>query len=219
MRDAHLNKSLLLAACVVLAMIAVPGIGSAQTKPIPGDAPRLARAASNLMPLGRVLEAAAAEDPKWPINDKPDAMDATQLACVRQNLRQPQFEAMMTKRAEDYVRDNPARVADDIAILEGGGGQLFARMINEGIAAGREKRQVDIVKVVGASKPDEIAGMMTLANDPRYQPLRELIGFNQSISNGETGKAAGESAALTFMLPMLMGALTTCNVPASALMK
>ena len=87
MRDAHLNKSLLLAACVVLAMIAVPGIGSAQTKPIPGDAPRLARAASNLMPLGRVLEAAAAEDPKWPINDKPDAMDATQLACVRQIIQ------------------------------------------------------------------------------------------------------------------------------------
>lgn len=205
---------------IVVLALGVSGAAVAQQgASAPADAPRLARAASALMPLGRVLEAAAAEDPKWPINEKPDALDATQLACVRQNLRQPQFEAMMTKRAEDYVRDNPARVADDIAILEGGGGQLFARMINEGIAAGREKRQVDIVKVVGASKPDEIAGMMTLANDTRYQPLRELIGFNQSISNGETGKAAGESAALTFMLPMLTGAMTTCNVPASALMK
>lgn len=207
-------------ACVVLLAFGLPGgVLAQQSVQSTPDAARLARAASHLMPLGRVLEAAAAEDPKWPINHKPDAMDATQLACVRQNLRQPQFQELMAKRAADYVRDNPARVADDIRLLEGGGGQLFARMINEGIVAGREKREVDIMKVVGASKPEDIAGMMTLANDPRQQPLRELIGFNQTISNGETGKAAGENAALTFMLPMLMAAMTTCNVPASALMK
>lgn len=213
----------MLVACTLVVGVASAWNAVAETSPQSVDAARLGQAAAKMMPLGYALETAAQDDPLWPIAETPDALNATQLACVRSNLRQPQFQAMMEKRAKDYVRDNPARAADDLKLLEGGGGQLFARMVTEGIKSERNNAnastKVDMTALMLGSKPDDIAGMMALASDPQNQPLRVLIGFDQSITDSDSGKEAGQSAAMTFMMPMLMNAMTTCNVPASALLK
>ncbi len=203
--------------CVLGAVLALlPAALSAQSV---SDASRLARAAAPLMPLGKVLEDAATADPVWPFTENPGDVDAAQLACVRGNLREPQFLAFMEERAADYIRAHPDRVVDDIALLEGGGGKLFARLISEGIAAGSAKREMDLGAVMGQAQPGDLTAMLALSSEPRYQPVRELIGINQAMNGGESSKAAGESAALTFVLPMLMNAMTTCNVPVSALTK
>lgn len=204
---------------LLLAIVLAPSGAFGQAAAMPNDATRLGQAAARMMPLGDVLEAAAKDDPTWPITGKPNVMDARQLACVRENLGERQFQEMMVKRAESYVHENPARIAEDLRLLEGGGGQLFARMVSEGIKAQRGKQEMDANQLMVGATPEDIAGMMALASDPRNQPLRVLIGFDQTITNGDSGKRAGHSAALTFMVPMLMGAMSACNVPTSALLK
>lgn len=212
-------KIVFVSCALVIGLIALSGIESKASPSDAVDASRLGQAAARMMPLGDVMEMAAKDDPMWPIADKPGAMDAKQLACVRGNLGPLQFQDMMVKRATDYIRDNPARAADDLRLLEGGGGQLFARMVKEGINAERGKREVDMAGLLAGATPNDIAGMMALSSDPKNQPLRVLIGFDQAVTNGDSGKRAGESAAMTFMLPMLMSAMTACEVPASAFLK
>lgn len=39
-----------------------------------------------LVPMGRIFEMLAKEDPKWPMQDKPDAVTPAQLSCLRAEL-------------------------------------------------------------------------------------------------------------------------------------
>ena len=84
-----------LIACAWMLAIASPSPAMAQQTV---DASRFAQAAARMMPLGQVLEGAAKDDPTWPITEKPGVMDARQLACVRDNLTDRQFQALAAGR-------------------------------------------------------------------------------------------------------------------------
>ena len=160
------------------------------------------------------MEMLAEKMPKWPIQEHPEVMSDMQLTCVRAHLREVDFHRSLSDRVDAYVRDNPSRIEDDIKLLEGSGGILYGRLIQMGIDAEATGKKPDVQKITSELKPEEVRDIFTLRSDARYRLLRELMGMSVTPDPND-GTESGKQIAKTFMVPMLLNAMSTCNVPMS----
>ena len=174
---------------------------------------RMTDAAVRVMPIGRIMEMAAAGNPAWP-GSADSRLDAERLACLRGNLGTSAYRKVVARRVADYARAEPARFADDLAVLEGDAGRLFAKLMSAGMESkfSGGANRFDPDALLKDETPEALAQMVLLANDPLYTPLRAMLGIGAQIVDGESGRKVGQAAGLTLMLPALSDAMTVCNV-------
>ncbi len=204
-------SGLRLAAVFVLALLAHRASGTDGVTP--AQQGRMVDAAIRVMPIGRMMEMAAAENPAWP-GSAGSRLDAERLTCLRGNLRAPAYRKVVERRVADYVRAEPARFAEDLAVLEGDAGRLFAKLMSAGMESkfSGTANRFNPAALLKDETPEALAQMVLLANDPRYTPLRAMLGIGAQIVDGESGRKVGQAAGLTLMLPTLSDAMTVCNV-------
>lgn len=197
----------------VLALALLAHGASAADGVTPAQQSRMVDAALRVMPIGRIMEMAAAENPAWP-GSADGLLDAERLACLRGNLRAPAYRKVVERRVADYARTEPMRFADDLAVLEGDAGRLFAKLMSAGMESkfSGGANRFDTDALLKDEAPEALAQMVLLANDPRYVPLRAMLGIGAQIVDGESGRKAGQAAGLTLMLPALTDAMTLCSV-------
>ncbi|MBW8824213.1 MAG: hypothetical protein JF567_08315 [Xanthomonadales bacterium] len=173
---------------------------------------RMEDAVVQAMPIGKLMMMAAAQNPSWPVS-KGSKLDAGRLACLRQNLGEASYRRVVRKRVDDYAVNEPRRFAGDLALIEGDGGKLFAKAIMGGAQSQMDGKTFDTKEMLAKESPRALMGMLSIANDPQYAPLRGLLGLDSAVAdNQKDNRNVGRRAGMTLMMPALTDAMDTCKV-------
>lgn len=212
------TAALLLAGAALFASAHAAGPAKKASKDAQTD--RLTDLMVELVPMGRIFEMLAKNDPKWPVQDKPDAVTPTQLSCLRSELSTVGYRRTKHKDVVEYVSANPSRVDADVTLLEGGAAAIMGRLMMAGAEGERTGVKVSEQEVLGAATPEQLASFMAFMAAPDHEGLRKLSGIGNAFStaksseeNEQSGEAAGENLATQVML-RAMGA---CEVSMAAL--
>lgn len=182
---------------------------------------RMTDALVQMLPMGQIFEDAAAKDPKWPMQEKPDAVSAEQLACVRGELSVPGFRRSRLADVQAYATANPSRLEAEAKLLESGAAELFGKIIRAGAAKAGGGPEVSAEAIMGEATSEQVLSFVTFVSDPNYADLRKLSGFGDALDitksdseNEKSGYQLGASLAAQQMIK----AMGTCKVPPSAYM-
>jgi hypothetical protein len=191
------------------------GIGSAHAAPSNDrQVDELTDAIVSLLPLGEVMEKAAAEDPTWPLQGKADAVSAEQLACLRRELSVEGFRRYKREEVARYAGEHGKRLADDTRLVKEVA-PLFSKLVQAGIDAKQAGGDADAVALMRDASADQMLAMVTLARDPKYRDLRALTGLGESLGeNKDDDHASGEMLAVKAMFH----GFKSCDVSPGALM-
>lgn len=204
-------KSLLLAALFALAPVA-----SADEARIE----RLTDLVVRAIPMGQIFETLALADPAWPMQEKPDAVSKAQLGCLRAELSPSGYRRSKRAEVAEYFAANPSRFDQDIRILEQGAATLMNKMMIAGVEQERTGKAVDEAALLAESTPEQLMAFMSFMTAPDYAPLRALAGFGNAFNasaSAEENEASGEAAGSDMATRVMLGAMSTCDVPVSAL--
>lgn len=177
---------------------------------------RLAELGFDALPLAAVVEMVAARDPAWPFQQRPDAVDARQLACVRSRMDTGHLRRAMQQRTREHARLDPSGLREGLRLLEQGGAALFRASMLQGVDAAADGSMPDAGALEASMTPEQQQAAVALLHDPRYRPLRALFGLpEQTHHDYETGVEAGVTMVRVLLAPVLAGALEACAVPLS----
>lgn len=173
-----------------------------------------------LVPMGRIFDMLAKDDPKWPMQDKPDAVTPAQLSCLRSELSNTGYRRAKRKDVAEYVAANPSRVDDELKLLESGAAAVMGRLMIAGAEGERTGVKVSEQEVLGSATPEQLGSFMAFMSAPDHAGLRKLSGLGNAFStdksseeNEQNGEAAGQNLATQVML-RAMGA---CEVSMATL--
>jgi hypothetical protein len=180
---------------------------------------RMTDALVKMLPMGAIFEDIAAKNPKWPMQEKSDAVTAEQLACVRGELSVDGFRRSRMAEVESYAKANPSRLDAEIRLLESGASDLFGKVIAAGAANASGGPEVSPQAILGEATSEQVLSFVTFVSDPNYADLRKLSGFGDALNitksrseNEKSGSQLGASLAAQLMIK----AMGTCKVPPSA---
>lgn len=176
---------------------------------------RLTDALVQAVPIGTVMEMMADQDPNWPVQDKPGAVNKGELACLRDELSEEGLRRNKRREVVRYVAENPGRVDGDLALLERGAARIFGTLMLAGAEAEQTGVPADEEALLAKFSPAETESLLTLMTDPAYRPLRVVAGIdggfdaNQSAAENEE---KGEQMGMDLATRIMMAALDTCGV-------
>lgn len=202
---------------------AAPAAPAAMAKP--ADQAKVDRMADLLVqavPFGRIFEMASRTDPHWPVQDNPDAVDATQLACLRGELSPDGFRRNKRSEVEAYVAAHPKQVGDEIALLEAGAASLMNKSMLAGAESGITGKDTDANQILSEATPEQFLSFLRFINAPEYADLRKLAGIGDAIDLTESAKDnenSGERLGMDMAMKAILQAMGTCKVPMSAVLK
>lgn len=208
---------------VLAALLALGGLSvaqAAQTAPSHSDVQRMTDLQVKMMPFGAIFDMLAKADPNWPMQEKPGAVTPTQLGCLRGELSTPGYRRYKQAQVEAYLVANPSRAESEIALLEQGAAELFGKLILAGADSERSGVEADPQAVLKNSTPEQMMSFMSFFGDPNHAELRKLSGLGDAISLGKSAsenESAGEQLGSTITLQVMLKAMSTCEVPTSAL--
>jgi len=210
-------SALLLAGALLSASAQAAGPANASQE---AKTDRLTDLMVELVPMGRIFDMLAKSDPKWPMQDKPDAVTPAQLSCLRTELSNTGYRRAKRKDVAEYVAANPSRIDDELKLLEGGAATVMGRLMMAGAEGERTGVKVSEQEVLGSATPEQLASFMAFMTAPDHAGLRKLSGLGNAFSteksseeNEQSGEAAGENLATQVML-RAMGA---CDVSMATL--
>ena len=204
----------LLAATGSLALAAAPAPRS--------DVDRLADLMVQMLPMGPVLDEAAAANPEWPLVGKADKVTPEQLACTRRELSSEGYRRTRRQDAEKYAKAHPTRLHAGVELMANGAARVFGQLVSAGIQKARDKddTDLDMGKALAGVTNDEVLAFVTLTNDPAYADLREAIGIGEALSargrSPDEAEQSGMQVGTTLTTRLMITAMGTCNVPPSA---
>lgn len=184
------------------------------------DVQRMTDLQVKMMPFGAIFDMLAKGDPKWPMQEKPDAVTPTQLGCLRGELSTPGYRRYKQAQVEAYLAANPSRAASEIALLEQGAAELFGKLVLAGAEGERSGVQASPEAVLKEASPEQMMSFMSFFGDPNHAELRKLSGLGDAISPGKSAsenESAGEQLGSTITLQVMLKAMSTCEVPTSVL--
>ena len=180
---------------------------------------RMTDAVVKMLPMGAIFEDAAAKNPKWPMQEKPDGVTPEQLACIRGELSVAGFRRSRMAEVENYAKANPSRLDAEIKLLESGAADLFGKIIAAGAAKAGGGPEVSPEAILGEATSEQVLSFVTFISDPNYAELHKLSGFGDALNitksqseNEKSGSQLGASLAAQQMIK----AMGTCKVPPSA---
>lgn len=181
---------------------------------------RLGELVSETMPLGRIFESLAKDDPSWPVSEKPEAVTPAQLACLRGELGVAGYRRAKVEEVRLYAAANPSRIASDVKLLESGAAAVMARLVMAGAESERTGTQVSEQQVLSASTPEQLASFMTFMSLEEHAGLRELAGIGEAVNvrkSREENERSGEERGGNLAMQWMLRAMGTCKVPSSVL--
>lgn len=208
---------------VLAALLALGGLSvaqAAQTAPSHSDVQRMTDLQVKMMPFGAIFDMLAKADANWPMQEKPGAVTPGQLGCLRGELSTPGYRRYKQAQVEAYLAANPSRAESEIALLEQGAAELFGKLILAGADSERSGVEADPQAVLKNSTPEQMMSFMSFFGDPNHAELRKLSGLGDAISLGKSAsenESAGEQLGSTITLQVMLKAMSTCEVPTSAL--
>jgi hypothetical protein len=194
---------------------------------MPADAPadaraeRLADALVKMLPMGKIFADAAAANPKWPLQEKPEAVSAEQLACVRGELSVDGYRRARLEEARQYAAANPSRMDQDLALLDGGAARLFGTMVQAGADEASTGKKAVPEEILASATSEEVLSFVTFISDPAYAGLRKLSGYGDAFDvtrSAHENEKAGEQLGASLAVQLMIKAMGTCKVPPSAYM-
>lgn len=176
---------------------------------------RLEEAVLTAIPMGGVFALIADGDADWPRRQFGPDITAGQSACLAGELSHDGERRRIRPLVTRYVADNPARIDDDLKMMELGG-PVLGKMMMAGAEQERTGVPVDQDAMIRSLSQAQTEAFVALIAEPRYAPLRELMGignaFNPAASaaeNESSGEAAGEDLAVRIM----RRAFAACDTP------
>ncbi|KFN46929.1 hypothetical protein [Arenimonas metalli] len=172
------------------------------------------------VPMGEIFETLAATSSDWPLQEKPGAVSAGQLACLRDELSEAGYRRMKRTEVVAYVAENPGQADADIAVLEDGGARMMSRLMMAGVEQERSGVPVDEATIMGESSPEELAAFMQMMTAPDQTGLRKLLGIGNAYAaerSAEENESAGEDAGADLATRVMMKAMSNCDVPVNVL--
>jgi hypothetical protein len=211
------KNTILLLTALLLAPFAMPA--SAAPAPSAADIDRMTDLVVKAMPFGAVFDVLAGENAKWPMQERPDAVNAEQLACLRGELSSDGYRRLRHTEVERYADTNSERFASDLALLESGSAKLFGDLVLAGAMAEHNGTKASPESIIAAASKEEIESFTSLMSDAKYSVLRKLLGMGDMFdakASSQENEARGEDAGGALVVNLMRGAIATCNIPESA---
>lgn len=208
------------AALVACAMSLTAGASAAAPPSSDAKVDQLTDLVVEAVPLGKIFGMLAEADPKWPMQDKPNAVSAGQLACMRRELSPAGHREATRRDVIAYMAREPEQVDADIRVLSDGAAMLMGRLMLAGAEGERTGNQVTPEQVMSDSTPEQLAAFMAFMTSPDYRDIRSLAGIGEAFDAGQSAaenEAAGEGAGQTLAMRVMLGAMSRCDVPTSVL--
>ena len=200
------------AACLLLAGGCAHLGDKAPASAVADPVERFAQAQVQLLPVGRLLDAAAAQDARWPLAGKADMVSGAQLACVRRTLSDAEVTARQRQAARDYARAHPDTLADELQVLENGAARLFG----EAMLAG-----AGLIAAPAPATARETEALAAFAAAPRFAALRRASGLDRLIgpAAARTADPARRGSALgqQLLIRSMTDAFLRCHIPVQLL--
>jgi len=205
-----------IAACAALTLVAC---ATTATVPHNSNVDRLTRAMVTLLPMGEIFDRFAAKDAEWPVKGKMDKVKPDQLACLRRELSSDGYTRTRRTEVEAYVKAHPARLKEEMELLESGAAEAYGKLIKAGVDAKISGKPADSDAVLKSLQGEQLLSFMKFAQDPSYSDLRKLAGMGDALVDADTSKEskrAGQQVGKSLASKYILQATVTCNVPPSA---
>ncbi|HOP90054.1 MAG: hypothetical protein KBE90_09975 [Ottowia sp.] len=192
--------------------LALLAAGCAQPPQTPFDrVQRFADAYVRLLPVGRVMEVAAAQDARWPLGAKADLVSDTQLACMRAGLSSSVVSGRQRQAARDYAQAHADTLDGDLRVLEAGA----ARLIGDAMLAGAGD---PAPRLPTSATPEETQALAAFATEPRYAALRRATGLDALLGGGtERAAQRGRDLGHALVVKAMTDAFLSCHIPVKLL--
>lgn len=175
-----------------------------------------------MFPFGTIFEMLAKDDPKWPMQQNPDAVTPKQLDCLRGELSTDGYRRYKRTRVAAYVAANPKRAEAEAELLSQGAAELFGKLVLAGAEAERSGAPATPEEALKDATPEQMMAFMSFFSDPNYAELRKMSGLGDALDtrkSAEENKSAGEQLGSTITMQIMLGAMATCQVPTSVLFR
>lgn len=175
-----------------------------------------------MFPFGAIFEMLAKDDPKWPMQQNPDAVTPEQLECLRGELSMDGYRRYKRTRVATYVAANPKRAEAEAELLSQGAAELFGKLVLAGAEAERSGAPATPEEALKDATPEQMMAFMSFFSDPNYAELRKMSGLGDAIDtrkSAEENESVGEQLGSTITMQIMLGAMTTCQVPTSVLFR
>ena len=209
--------------CLIALMLSAAGCLAALPAFAQSSGDRVARLTDlvvQTVPMGEIFTMLADTSPEWPMQEKPGAVSAGQLACLRDELSNDGYRRMKRTEVVAYVAENSAEVNADIAVLERGAAKTMRALMLAGVEQERTGVAVDQNEILGQATPDELAAFMQMMTDEKQSKLRRLLGIGNAFDaarSAEENESAGEAAGGDLATRVMLKAMSNCSVPSSVL--
>ncbi|MDO5691611.1 MAG: hypothetical protein Q4G70_03895 [Pseudomonadota bacterium] len=211
MRPAIFSRRRLRRCCgPALALLAA---GCAQPPQAPVDrAERFADAYVQLLPLGRLMDHAAAQDPRWPLAEKAALVSDAQMGCMREALSSRSVTPRQRQTAREYAQTHTATLEADLQVLESGA----ARLIGNAMLAGAQGHAT-----MADATPAEVDALAAFATEPRFSTLRQATGLDRMLGahtrNATDARQRGRDAGHALLVKAMTDAFLRCHIPVKLL--
>lgn len=180
---------------------------------------QLAALLAQMLPLGKMMDAQAARDPKWPLEGKVDLVTPEQLACMRHEMSSDGWRQSKLAEAREYAMAHPERVAADLRILQAGAAKVTSRMVHAGLLAKEGEAPVDTKAALASVSAKQMHAFVLFAKDPGFAQLRELVGIENSFNKTrEENQKASYDMGVSIGMKFTLRAMDDCKIPPATLM-
>lgn len=197
----------------VVMAAAMVGCASTTPAPTPTQVSRLEQLFVQALPLDWVVTRVAAQEPQWPLQQRyAGKYTREQLACVRAQLTPEKVVVTQREDARAFARRHPARVAESIEVLQGGGAEVMSRIMRGGIEQGaRGQKRFDAHAALAGFPAAKLRRFVELMEGSEHAELRQAIRLQDSVS--QSGLANGRRVAQSLLIAPMMAALEHCGLP------
>lgn len=220
-RARRLLAALLFSAVLALpAMAAAAGADKVEKAARDGRIDRLNDLVVRAIPLGMIFDDLARQDPKWPMQAKPEAVNAKQLRCLRRELSDDGYRKAKREDVVAYVARHPSAIDQDIRVLDEGAAMMMGKLMMAGVEQERTGIEVDQNALMSEAEPAQLAAFMSFMTSPDHASLRRLAGIGNAFDSqrsAEENENAGEAAGADLATQVILRAMGRCDVPSSVL--
>lgn len=171
-----------------------------------------------MVPFGKMFDMAAAENPKWPVQDNPESVTADQLGCLRRELSDEGYRRARRVEVAAYAATRGSKLDQDIEVLEKGASTMMGKAMLSGAESKRNGQEIDAKALFAGAHPEQLLSFLTFANDEKFAPLRELSGIGETIATGaDDAEARGKKRGAMMAAKYMLQAMSACDVPVTTM--
>lgn len=177
---------------------------------------RLADLIVRMIPLGPQFDAAAAADPRWPLQSiAAEDLKPQWLSCAREKLSTRGYREFRRAEMADYAKTYPQLVDADLAVLSAGAADVFAKLSDLAIEAGKKHpgasdSKVLLQQVIATTDPRQHEAVTAFVSRDEHQLLRRLTGIESVYGNFPNAK---ELFGDGIVQGVMREAVESCQIP------